>query len=884
MCSKQWIAGIRSVVVFGAVAVCAAKTSRAAQELFPNPHLKVVGAPAGSDAADFDGDGRLDLATVDGLGQPRSFHGLGQGRFAAAAAFGAPVFNLRLVGAGDVNGDGKADVCAAQTPGLFFTYLGDGLGAFPHDVTSPTSPIGSFETLADLNGDGRADLVYVLWGQAQTLAVRTGNAAGRFDAPVTSTLSGSGLSLALLRIGDADGDARVDVLGAFGAQGVYTQIQVGLGDGAGGFSQGFAFTPPQAFDAFGVADVDGDDELDLVYAGASQLRVLLADGAGGFTAGPISNAPGLLNEVDAGDLDADGDVDLVATTTHGALEGAWVFFNDGNGNFSLAAHHQVASSTGNPRLRDVTGDGRLDLLVDAGFTGSISLLANEGAGGFRASIASVTHAPASPSNNGARLAAGDLDHDGVDDLVLAGNGITVLLGSPSGAFTALPSTGVPFSCTSAVVADVDGNGDPDVVATSNAPTGPYPQYVLLGDGHGGLTPAAPFHSFGHRLIDVELGDLDGNGTVDAAGIAGTASNLIDVFKGNGAGGFGLPTSVFAGNAPVDLAFADLEHDGDLDLLAANYLSNDCTILRNDASGNFAPSTLGLGLRPLALAIGDVNGDGKSDLAVAGLGGSGSGAAAAVAFGDGFGAFAAPIALSAPPISGFEDVVVGDFDGDGRTDVGASGASALVVWRADGLGGFETARVFGAGGEGASSLIGSDLDADGKVDLVARHATTDTVSAHLSTGMVLAPTVYCTAKINSLGCTPAIGWSGVQSATASGGFDVRATNVRNRKFGLLVHSVTGRSASPFTGGFLCVRAPVLRSPLLHSGGSSGGSDCSGVYSIDLNAFAAGALGGHPASALRAPGTAVTCEFWGRDPGFAPPNDTTLSDALEYTVAP
>ncbi len=159
-----------------------------------------------------------------------------------------------------------------------------------------------------------------------------------------------------------------------------------------------------------------------------------------------------------------------------------------------------------------------------------------------------------------------------------------------------------------------------------------------------------------------------------------------------------------------------------------------------------------------------------------------------------------------------------------------------------------------------------------------------VNATLTTGCSLAFT-YCTPKVNSLGCSPRIECFGSPSASATSGFTISARYVHNLKTGLLLHGVNGRASTVFQGGTLCENAPLKRTPPVTSGGSAlPASDCSGVYSIDMNAFAHGLLGGTPLLALKTLGTTVDCQWWGRDQGFPVPNNSTLSDGLEYSVCP
>jgi hypothetical protein len=144
----------------------------------------------------------------------------------------------------------------------------------------------------------------------------------------------------------------------------------------------------------------------------------------------------------------------------------------------------------------------------------------------------------------------------------------------------------------------------------------------------------------------------------------------------------------------------------------------------------------------------------------------------------------------------------------------------------------------------------------------------------------APVTYCTAKTNSQGCTPTIGYTGVPSASAGEFFVITCTNLLNNRNGVLRYSLTGPASTPFHGGTLCLAGPHYRAGLQNVGGNDAPTnDCSGGFAFDFNELIASGV--NPALVAN---TTVWAQFQGRDNGFAPPNNQQLSNAIRFTIEP
>ncbi len=304
----------------------------------------------------------------------------------------------------------------------------------------------------------------------------------------------------------------------------------------------------------------------------------------------------------------------------------------------------------------------------------------------------------------------------------------------------------------------------------------------------------------------------------------------------------------------------------------------------------AGATAGESFASACSRLGDVNGDGRGDYAVgaplasglrgrvdafSGLNGSPLWSRAGQTAGEQFGAAldggldidanTVPDLLAGAPLGAA---------GKGRVAglAGASGAT-LREWTGS-LGGDRfgaaVAQIENVDADaGAEAVVGAPRE-----DLAGIDAGAARLLSSSSGGCVLTP--YCTAKTNSLGCLPLIGWSGTPSLSGPGDFAVSGSELLSKSVGIVIWA-HAPDAKPFLGGFLCLAPPVIRGPPIQTGGNPPPIDCSGALSMALTPAFMSQQGW-------VAGTPVHVQIWSRDPLHPDGTTSSLSAALAFLVCP
>jgi hypothetical protein len=595
----------------------------------------------------------------------------------------------------------------------------------------------------DLNGDGLADLVVGFAGSNSPklnggYAVLINKGDGTFDAPTIVPLSGEGI--VGLAMADVNHDGKPDLI-ALEQSPTTNHFQVGifLGDGHGGFTAKKSYSTGYTISLV-VADLNDDGHPDVIL---SDGELLLGNGDGTFKFGkplPLPNNGNYdVSSLVAADFNHDKKIDLAVVTL---TDQVGVFLGNGNGTLQPPTWYSGVYRGAVITTADLDGDGNLDLILgaqsgggflpapsDMGGTGGLGVLMGAGDGTFKGALAYPT---GSPLSNFA-YAIADINGDGKPDILTASS---LLVGDGTGHFTVKLGNQFPgLTNVGSVIRVADLNNDKindAVVTTLDTQGNPSSAHVFLGQKTGkfgtGKALSVP------NVLDVAIADFNGDSIPDLALLSYTMGSGIElrVLLGTGNGTFGAPLTVPlpAGTSQSTggrIFIADFNNDKKMDLLLLDVgdpfqssVNGATYAFLGNGKGSFTLSTTLTEVKnPFDAAIADFNKDGKLDVVLSSTDFNGSFSNPPLIFlGSGKGTFGTgkPVpTVSTIPLH----MVAADIDGDGKTDLvigNCCGLAALSVVFGKGNGTFEPEQIFQVA-ESPSQIAVADLNGDKRPDIV-----------------------------------------------------------------------------------------------------------------------------------------------------------------------
>lgn len=699
---------------------------------------------------DFNNDGYLDFAVANryffGMGV---FLGYGNGSFSDQISFDTGVFSYpKTLVTADFNNDKNIDIAVATQHTAeehVIIFLGHGKGNFSINGRYVTG-IGSLPSwiiTGHFNNDSYIDLVVANRG-TNNFGIFLNYGNGTFISEIIYPTNKDSQPISIAA-GDFNNDLLTDLVMAF-----YGTSSVGVFLATFNTSFEYKTTCPTESSArpkaITTGDFNNDTHIDIIIAdyGTQDITMLFNYGDGNFSAQRVYSDDSQFYPVSIAVTDFNNDDRLDVVIANSKADNVRIIFGEKDSTFGNLATYLTGTHS-NPKsvaIGDFNNDRKPDVVVALSGTGSIEVLLRADQANFQSLKTFSTGINSKPQN----LATGDFNNDGHLDIVVADNGIArigLFLGHGNGTFSdqiAMHIDSILYPMWLAV-ADFNNDNRLDIIITDNVP--PRSFAVLLGDGNATFPDVVNTRNI-YGIAAGVIRDFNRDGKLDIA-VHQPSMSTMTVLLGNGDGTFNFGTvyDIDGIGYGWSITVGDFNNDSLLDIAISNSGMDNIGIFLGYGDGTFRDQvtfSTGAGSSPESITVDDLNNDGRLDVVVANYGRDNMG----VLLGNGDGTFQNQITYSTGIGSFSYRPVLSDFNNDGRLDIAVTnyqdGSISVLLGYINGTF-FNMIKHVIADNSQPHSIVAADFNNDGRIDIAFTDMTLENIGVffgYASEGFVATP--------------------------------------------------------------------------------------------------------------------------------------------------